>query len=209
MQKLWLRARAETKRFPARPTCHSRAVVRNPMKMQKNITLLLLMTLGINQIFACQCELKDDIKAEYSSTEVIVHAKVLSKEIVTFANTLTEDGLIKVKSKYQDETEKLEFLKKDWIIKVEMEILSIYKGKGLSKKIVVYTSRLAATCGYLDFMIGQEFQIYLSSDCYFGFIFKKADLKNKDYNGYWTNRCTRTKAFDLNEDKELKKLMVD
>tara|TARA_R110002020_G_scaffold198482_1_gene399644 strand:- start:643 stop:807 length:165 start_codon:yes stop_codon:yes gene_type:complete len=29
MQKLWLRVRAETKRFPASPTCHSRSVVYN------------------------------------------------------------------------------------------------------------------------------------------------------------------------------------
>ncbi len=37
MQKLWLRARPETKRFPARPTCHSRAVTCNPFRHNKTL----------------------------------------------------------------------------------------------------------------------------------------------------------------------------
>jgi hypothetical protein len=158
-------------------------------------------------MFACKCEHVDNIKTDYSTTDKIIHAKVISKEFVNFSSTLNESGVKLIKSAYSSEKEKLAFLKNDWIIKVEMEIISIYKGKKLTKNIIVYTSRLSATCGYLNFEVGQEYQVYLSNKCYFDNLFKNAGLKSKNYNGYWTNICTRTKPFDLEEDKNLKKLM--
>ena len=158
-------------------------------------------------MFACKCEYVDDIKTEYSTTDKIIHAKVISKEFVSFSSALNKNGVKLIKSTYSSEKEIIEFIEKDWIIKMEMEILSVYKGKKLSKNITVYTSRHSATCGYLNFKVGEEYQVYLSNKCYFDNLFKNAGLKSKNYNGYWTNICTRTKPFDLEEDKNLKKLM--
>ena len=175
--------------------------------MQKTIILLFFFILIGNYAFACKCQNKDDIKLDYANTEVVVRAKVLNKEFVTFSSTLDGKGLDLVCKAYQNDTEKLDFLEKDWILKTELEIIDTYKGNGLSKKIVVYTSRLSASCGYLNFEIGKEFQIYLSSTCYFHFMFKKAQLNPENYTHYWTSRCSRTKEFDLTEDRILKSLM--
>ncbi len=50
MQKLWLRVRPETKRFPARPTCHSRSVTSNLKKTALQILTLLISLSSIAQI---------------------------------------------------------------------------------------------------------------------------------------------------------------
>ncbi|NHN26000.1 hypothetical protein FIA58_009970 [Flavobacterium jejuense] len=176
--------------------------------MKNYILLCLLITFSNQSLFACKCQQIDDIKSDYVSTDAIIHAKVIAKEFVSFASTVNEKGIQLIQSAYHSEKEKIDFLEKDWIIKIKMEIVSVYKGKKLSKYITVYTSRLAATCGYLNFDIGQEYQVYLSNDCYFDHVFKKAALKSKNYNGYWTNVCTRTKTFSLEEDKNLKALMA-
>ncbi len=85
--------------------------------------------------------------------------------------------------------------------------MNLNKGDDLPKTIIVYTSKLSASCGYLNFKIGEEFQIYLSSISYFNYRYKKANLKSKNYNGYWTNICSRTREFNTKEDQQLKSLI--
>lgn len=112
--------------------------------MKKIAFLLFLFVLSNHFVFACKCNRTDDIKEDYSLTDVIVHAKVIKKEFVTFSSTLNKNGLKKITSKYDSDKDRLEYLEKDWVIKIEMQILYAYKGKKLSKNITVYTSRLSA-----------------------------------------------------------------
>ena len=174
--------------------------------MTKSLFILYFLIFSYQAIFACKCESVDDIKREFKSTDVVVHGKVISKEYVTFMNTLNKKGLKKINSKSVLDKDKKELLNNENILKIEIEVFYIYKGKRLKKNIFIYTSRNSATCGYKDFIVGQEYQVYLSKDCYFGFNHKKANLDASSYNGYWTNICTRTKQFSLEEDKELKKM---
>lgn len=172
------------------------------------LTLLLLILVGLNHqtLHACKCDVKDDIKAHFEGTEVIVHGKVISKEYVDFGQSLTAKGLDLVCESYENNIEVLDFLDKDFLIKVELEVIETYKGQELPKRISVYTARTSGACGYLTFETGKEYQIFLSTTCYFNFQFKKANLNKSHYNGLWTNRCTRTDEFDSTEDRELKKL---
>jgi hypothetical protein len=158
-------------------------------------------------LFACKCDVSDDIKAIYKNSEIIVHGKVISKEFVALSQSFTGKGMELVCNSYKSDTQILDLLETEFLIKVELEVIETYKGKGLPKMITVYTSRFSASCGYLAFEIGNEYQIYLSSNCYFNFKFKKANLGKRHYNGFWTSRCTRNRVFDLAEDGELKKLM--
>ncbi len=175
--------------------------------MRKTLLLLFLIGLNHQSLFACKCDVNNSVETSYNETEVIVHGKVISKEFVDFGQSLTGKGNDLVCESYQNDTEILDFLEKDYLIKIKLEIIELYKGQALPKIITVYTSRMSAACGFLEFEIGKEFQIYLSSSCHFNFKFKKANLDKSHYNGLWTNRCTRTRKFDLSEDRELKKLM--
>lgn len=175
--------------------------------MTKYIFILYFLIFSYQPIFACKCESVDDIKTEFKSTDVVVHGKVISKKYVTFMNTLNKKGLKKINSKNVLDKDKKELLKNKNILKIKIEVLYTYKGKRLKKNIFIYTSRNSATCGYKDFKVGQEYQVYLSKKCYFAFIYKNADLDSSSYNSYWTNVCTRTKHFSLEEDEKLKTLM--
>lgn len=174
--------------------------------MTKYIFILYFLIFDYQSVFSCKCESNEDIKKEFNSTDIVVHGKVISKKNVTFISTLNKKGLKKINSKNVLDRDIKENLKNEDILKIEMEILYSYKGKRLKKNIFIYTSRNSATCGYKDFKVGQEYQVYLFKNCYFGFNYKKANLDDSSYNGYWTNTCTRTKQFSMEEDKELKRL---
>ena len=58
--------------------------------MTKYIFILYFLIFDYQSVFACKCELIDDIKTEFNSTDVIVRGKVISKENVTFISTLNK-----------------------------------------------------------------------------------------------------------------------
>ncbi len=175
--------------------------------MTKYIFILYFLIFDYQSVFACKCESIDDIKTEFNSTDVVVRGKVISKEYVAFISTLNKKGLKKINSNNALDKDKKQLLKNNDILKIGIELLYTYKGKRLKKNIFIYTSRHSGACGYIDFKFGQEYQVYLSKDCYFGFNHKHANLDASSYNGFWTNICTRTKQFSSEEDKQLKKLM--
>jgi hypothetical protein len=175
--------------------------------MTKYIFILYFLIFDYQSFFACKCESIDDIKTEFKQTDVVVHGKVISKEYVTFSSTLNKKGLKKINSKNALDKDEIELLKNPDILKIVMEIIYTYKGKRLKKNIFIYTSRHSSACGYKDFMVGQEYQVYLSNDCYFGFVYKNTNLDASNYNGYWTNVCSRTKHFSSEEDTMLKTFM--
>lgn len=174
--------------------------------MRVLLTLIFFLTIGIHTAKACKCKDAKDVQTEFEGTEVIVHAKVLSKSIVSYASTLSTEKIDVIKEEYKSDSQKLSFLQSESIIKVELEIIESYKGNGLKKKIVVYTSRYGASCGFLGFKINEDFIIYLSAKSDMEFMFAKASTGTKDNLRLWTNRCTRTTGFDKSEHEKLCKL---
>lgn len=167
------------------------------------LTLLFFLTFGVHTAKACKTQGPDDVKTEFKGTEVIVHGKVLSKKIVSYASTLSTEKLDMIREKYKSDSQKLTFLNSESIIKVELEIIESYRGNKLKNKIVVYTSRFGASCGFRRFKIGGDFQVYLSTKNQMEFLFAKASSGTKDNLGLWTNHCTWTKGFDKSEHEEL------
>lgn len=98
-------------------------------KMRKIAFLLFLFVLSNQFVFACKCNSGNDIKEDYLLTDVIIHAKVIKKEFVTFSSTLNKNRLKKITSKYDSDKEKFEYFEKDGVIKLEMQVLYAYKGK--------------------------------------------------------------------------------
>lgn len=181
----------------------------NHEKMKLKLILLAFLTLGIYTANACSCQSSDDLQDEYKWISTIVHGKVLTKSYVSYESTLTTERLKLIQKEYESDYQKLNALKLESIIKVELEVYHIYKGTGIKDKIVIYTSRHGASCGYLDFEIGKEFIIYLSPKSYLDVFYKVPgeNLRKVENNeAFWTNQCRRTRMFDKKEDKELRSL---
>jgi hypothetical protein len=177
--------------------------------MKKHVLISLLTFFFTTNYYACKCESIDDIKKEFDLTDIIVHAKVISKENVTFLSTLKRNAKKRIINAYKYDKEKFDLINGDYFVKIELEVLHIYKGDKIKKQITIYTSRMSANCGYKNFEVGKEFQVFLSKNCYFDFSFKNADIKTKDYKGNWTNVCTRTGTFNLEDAKTLKLLGLE
>lgn len=157
--------------------------------------------------YSCSCNTSYDIAENYEHSGEVIYGKILSKKIVNFSNSLTGKGKELVCESYETDFDKLKFLEEFLLIKVEIELIQSYKNKELPKEITVYTTTNSASCGYLEFEIGKEFHVFMSSASYLNFKFKQANLSNSHYNGYWTNHCSMTGVFDLKNHNTLKQLM--
>lgn len=187
----------------------AKTVVLNVKRMRLKL-IFLIFILGVYTAQACKCQGFESVQAEFKQTDVIVHGKVLSKSYVSYESTLTAERLDLIHKEYKENSQKLNGLKLESIIKIELKINYTYKGTGIEKIITVYTSRHAASCGYLGFEIGQDFIAYLSPKSYLDTFYKTSskNLNGTDTKGaFWTNHCRGTKLFHKTEHKELQKLM--
>lgn len=167
------------------------------------------MTLGVYTAKACKCQGSENIQEEFEQTSVVVSGKVLNKCYVSYESTLNNQDLELIRKEYESKPERLNAIKSESIVKIELEVNYTYKGDGITDKIIIYTSRFGASCGYLGFEIGQNFIAYLSPKNYLDVFYKTSrKLNGTDEQGvFWTNQCRWTKMFDEMEDKELRKLM--
>ncbi len=164
------------------------------------LTLLFFLTIGVPTAKACRCVV-GDVKTEFNRTDVIVHGKVLSKTIVSYSNTLTTEKLKAFREEYKSDSLKLATLDSESLIKIELEVIELYKGKKLNKKIVVYTHWSSTACGFTGFKVGDEFLTYM--------YFKPAHESDETNSNQelWTNSCMRTKKFDKSEHEKLCELI--
>ena len=168
--------------------------------MRISVTLLIFLTIGIQTAKACRCKVAD-VKTEFKSTDVIVHGKVLSKTSVPHSSTLTSEELEEFREKFKSDAIKLATLDSEALLKIELEVIELYKGKGLHKKIVVYTNWYGTSCGFSGFKVGDEFLTYMN----FQSTHKRDDKNNNQE--LWTSSCTRTKKYDKSEHEKLCELM--
>ena len=177
---------------------------------QYKLTFLIFLAVGVYTAKACKCQNSENVQEEFEQTSFIVSGKVLSKSHVSYESILSEEELDLIRKKFETNPQKMNGLKLESIIKIELAINHIYKGTGIKDKITIYTSKFGQSCGYLGFEIGQNFIAYLSSTSYLNTFYnlpsKKLD-ETKENGVFWTNHCRRTRVFDKTEDKELRKLM--
>ncbi len=183
----------------------------NVENMRLKLTLLIFLTLGVYTAKACKCQGSENVQEEFEQTNVIVSGKVLNKCYVSYESTLSSEQLDLIREKYDSNSDGINRLKLESIIKIELEINYTYKGTGIEDTITIYTSKFGASCGYLGFEIGQDFIAYLTPQSYLNPIYKIPSDTNKETDSkgvFWTNHCRRTMEFNKLEDNELRKLMT-
>ena len=173
--------------------------------------ILVTMLVGVaGHVYACTCGGPWSVEEEFVDTELIVHGKVISKELVALQETLKQDMVSGVKERLKDDNQKLQFFESYYVFEIKFEIIEKYKGSAVRDTVTIYTVPKAASCGY-KFDTGKIYIVYGSKKSDIGFMFlPRADIdKNLEKeNTFWTSRCTRTTEFNRSEADALRKLKM-
>ena len=164
--------------------------------------LFLILVLSISKGFACTCR-TTELKKELRRTSSILHVRILKIEHVSKSDILTFEERKYLEGKFESEPQILNALERKSVTKVETEIIDSYKGSINATRLTIYTSLHGPSCGYFGFEKGKEFIVFLHperlSKSFFG------NYNNGiNRNRLWTNRCTRTMAFDDTKAREIR-----
>lgn len=176
------------------------------MSFRLLVTLLLFGLVG--EIYACKCDGTGTVKSSFQSSDAIISGRVLSKEIVSYSQTINPDSVSAIKSRLKDDKQKLQFFEMSYVVKVEFETVEKYKGTILHDTVTIYTAMNSASCGY-TFDVGKFYIVYASRKSYLDFMFLNRVDRDKGLeieNTYWTNICTRTTEYNNLEADELRAL---
>lgn len=147
-----------------------------------NRVLLIIFIFYSNAILPCTCIGKTKVKSEVKNSDVVIIGKVLSKELLT------------IKDKYVPEEF---YLKKN---EYTIQIIKKYKGEITSDTIKIVTGIGNGDCGF-KFLIGESYIIYSE----FQDAFIEENEKEKPF--LTTNICTRTRLYDEDEDRKIRKYL--
>ena len=142
----------------------------------ERILILILVLFSYSEMEACRCVQSKNLKSEFDGTEIVISGKVVEIEI----------------------------LEENHLMKVEFLTERIYKGADIQEKIVIYTPKSTAACGYLEFEIGKNFIVFLSQKKLPPHTFKTDSGKEKFF---WTTHCTRTSQYSESLNSELCELL--
>jgi len=159
---------------------------------------------------ACQCGGPWSVEEEFVDSELIVHGKVISKELVTLQETLKQDKVSGVKERLKGDDEKLQFFETYFVFEIKFEIIEKYKGTIVRDTVTIYTEPKSSSCGY-KFEKGKIYIVYGSKKSDIGFMFLPRDDIHKNFekeNTFWTSHCTRTTEYKRSEADELRKLKM-
>ena len=140
-------------------------------------------------------------------TTSIIHGKVISREIVAFANTVKADKEDEIRNGLKTDKQKLQLFDSDLIFEVRLQVLESLKGN-IGDTVTIFTPIAGASCGY-RFELGNEYIVYASAEnSLFGFFLTESQRKEhiEKENTYWTSHCTRTAVYSKQEAEELKRL---
>ena len=161
----------------------------------------------VTETAACSCYEKSPVKEAHAEADLVVVGRVVRLSYVGLAETMRETKRAQVASKVAPE--KGHLLTGTWIAKVEMEIEQSFKGSPATGRVVVYTGRMSASCGYTQFKVGKKFVVYgrQRSDFYRLVTSDGALREGLEKPGtYWTNHCLRTTPFSAGEVAALKEI---
>lgn len=142
----------------------------------KRILILILLLFSYSEMEACKCAPSENLKSEFDGTEIVVRGKVVGKKI----------------------------LEENHLLKVEFVIEHIYKVTYIQEKIVIYTPKSSAACGYLEFEIGKDFIVFLSQKKELAYKFK---INSGKENLFWTTHCTWTSQYNESLHSEISELL--
>ena len=151
-------------------------------------TIPILLILGIfainsNSIYACSCDEKRTIRKDVKHSKSVVIGKVLSRE---------ED--------YSAEINGVKRKIASFLLVIEYS----YKGKFKNDTMEILTLNHTASCGYI-FSVGEKYIVY-NKRTPKSIKHLKLKKRNNSMQAQWTDLCTRTTQFNVDEDEKLKKL---
>lgn len=158
-------------------------------------TLMVLLTLFVSEVYACNCNPGGTIEANVKASDVIIKAKILS---IAYTNRLDTMNVV-------SEGDPNNVFSKYWKFHVKIYkavVQATYKGKLLSDTITIVTGMNGAACG-LNMAIDGEYLVYGTLRDYQGF--SSVQRKATDGKLFWTNNCTRSFDFSDTEAEDVKK----
>lgn len=175
----------------------------------RSIFLVLTIAGLWGHTYACKREGPPTVEQSFKGAAVIVSGKVLSKDLVSVAETMNADKAGYVKEKLKADKGKLEFFESGFIYKIQLEIRENYKG-GITRDILtIFTTITSGSCGF-KFDVGRSYLVYASKRSSIYFPFLDSSENNGQFekeNTFWTNHCSRTtEYYSKSEIDELRRL---
>jgi Tissue inhibitor of metalloproteinase len=149
-----------------------------------SVVILLTLQSNFNTLFACSCS-TPSIEKDIKLSDVVIVAKVISNEHIYVENKDLKKGKFKTS-----------------LSKTIVEVEQKFKGKNKKSTVTFYSGNGRGNCGF-QFEVGERYII---------FGYKKGRLlslydfglpKNKSL--YWTDTCTRTRKYDIEEYENIVK----
>lgn len=151
------------------------------------LTIMAVLILGIRAGFACSCIGQEDVEQAYRKADVVVLGTVIGVETLEVSYGLT---IVPHFAMYVNR----------YTVRVE----HLFKGRSVSGTVVVVTGLGGGDCGFL-FEMDKRYVIY-GDDNGSNKTRMYADKPLKGRGIYRTNICTRTRAYDDAEVRDLEGL---
>jgi hypothetical protein len=125
---------------------------------------------------------------------LVVHARVLSKEFISYSETLLPNWSDSLAKWAKDKGQLLDLSTiAPNVIRIQVFVIKSYKNQTHLDTLTIFTPRSSASCGFNEFEVAKEYVIFNGVD-----LFKSSEFKNYKNenvqlkNTLWTNQCTRT-----------------
>jgi hypothetical protein len=145
-------------------------------------------------ILACDCKTSSSIENSFENSRLVIHGKVLSKEFITYSETLLPNWSDSIVKWAKDKGQLLDLSTiNPNVTRVKVLVIKAYKNQTHLDTLTIFTPRSTASCGFNEFESGKEFVIFNGSD-----LFKYSEFKTyinehvQLNNTFWTDQCTRT-----------------
>jgi hypothetical protein len=165
------------------------------MKIIKKLFFSFLIAV-VSQSFAlaCDCKPASSIEKSFEKSNLVVHARVLSKEFISYSETLLPNWSDSLAKWAKDKGQLLDLSTiAPNVIRIKVLVLKSYKNQTHLDTLTIFTPRSSSSCGFNEFEVAKEYLIFNGLD-----LFKSSEFKNYKNenvqlkNTYWTNQCTRT-----------------
>jgi hypothetical protein len=147
----------------------------------------------------CSCIGKSTVKQEVKQVDAILVGTIAAAQQMTLTDELA------LKQIEPDSTTANSPMFKATIMRYDLIIDSVYKGKITKDTVAIYSGTGGGDCG-VRFTVGQKYIVYGEKETYLG-------TENNDFaypkgnNIFWTYICKRTIPFNEQEITEIKKYL--
>jgi hypothetical protein len=165
------------------------------MKIIKQLFFSFLIAVASQSFaLACDCKPASSIEKSFEQANLVVKARVLSKEFISYSETLLPNWSDSLAKWAKDKGQLLDLSTiAPNVIRVKVLVLKSYKNQTHLDTLTIFTPRSSVSCGFNEFEVAKEYLIFNGLD-----LFKSSEFKNYKNenvqlkNSFWTNQCTRT-----------------